>query len=111
MATRANAHPIPMPAFAPVESPPLDEPAGSDEEPDPPEVEVGSAVLHRAISEPCQATTTVGAYMVRTLSGRVVGVPSKFTEVPTDVQDTGSPQKVSALLTLTELSANPLDVY
>jgi hypothetical protein len=50
-----------MPAFAPVERPDLVAAADPDDGVEPPEVEVGSAVLHRAMSELCQATTTVGA--------------------------------------------------
>lgn len=98
---------MPMPALAPVERPPWlwDALGGSEALV---EVEVGSAVFHLAMSEPCQATTTVGANKVRAFDGTVVGVPSKFTDVPTDVQDKGSPQKVSPLLGFTVLSANPL---
>jgi hypothetical protein len=57
----ARAQPAPMPAFAPVERPDLVAAADPDDGVEPPEVEVGSAVLHRAMSELCQATTTVGA--------------------------------------------------
>lgn len=50
-----------MPAFAPVERPDLVAAPDPDDEVELPEVEVGSAVLQRAMSELCQATTTVGA--------------------------------------------------
>ena len=60
-AVAARAQPAPMPAFAPAERPDSVAAADSDDEVEPPEVEVGSAVLHRAMSELCQATTTVGA--------------------------------------------------
>jgi hypothetical protein len=41
--------------------------------------------------------------------GKVVVAPWNAIEVPTDVQVTGSPQKVSPMFTLTVLSAYPLE--
>ena len=60
-AIAARAQPARMPAFAPVERPDFVAAADPDDEVELPEVEVGSAVLQRAMSELCQATTTVGA--------------------------------------------------